>query len=162
MIPLKSSSKKSLESVVGKTFDTISQKIDDIELLHICSKLEKYTFVNTPSKLVNSDRGETILKDNVEIGGLYKSIYEDGIFIYELETLRGHGANVLAKLFCDLNINVIYGETIDDSYNFYKKFGAIFGRKVSGNMTTEFIIPRNKFFMYYKLYLKQKGELNKL
>ncbi len=44
------------------------------ELNVICKELERYSFINIPSKLVNFYEGETILKDDEEVGGIYKQM----------------------------------------------------------------------------------------
>lgn len=125
------------------------------EINTICDVLKMYTFIDVPSKLVNYYEGETILKDNIEIGGIYKSdIDEDGnIFIHNIEVIKGNGANVLAKLFCDLNINAIFGESVEDVFDFWRKFGAVYGGR-SSDRKINFMIPKNKFFIEYIKYIK--------
>lgn len=125
------------------------------EINTICNVLKMYTFIDVPSKLVNYYEGETILKDNIEIGGIYKSDNEDGnIFIHNIEVIKGNGANVLAKLFCDLNINAIFGESVEDVFDFWRKFGAVYGGR-SSDRKINFMIPKNKFFIEYIKYIKE-------
>ncbi len=138
---------ESIEKVFNNNFNPLEDKINELHKAITTKELSKYTFLDEPSEILHQGIGETILYDGKEVGGIFKSgISKEGdVFIFNIETFKGHGRNVIRKIFEDKKVKTIYGEATDESIGFWKKMGAVFGNYIEAAYTTEFTITRENF-----------------